>query len=121
MLTAPSAPRLLPTLGPLANAGLATFMLPTSLLPEFSSPDFTAQEKVLNASTKCLITGCSPASQFDQDAVGRSKPQVGSPAVFPVSFKAHRPSVDVDPRAPDRVKLVGEKLFESETAGSDEA
>ena len=37
---APSAPLLLPALDPLADAGLASFMLPTPLLPELSSPHF---------------------------------------------------------------------------------
>ena len=57
MLTAPSAPRLLPTLGPLANAGLATFMLPTSLLPEFSSPDFSLSMLPATLSTQSCFLG----------------------------------------------------------------
>ena len=57
MLTAPSAPRLLPALGPLANAGLATFMLPTSLLPEFSSPDFSLSMLPATLSTQSCFLG----------------------------------------------------------------
>ena len=38
---APSAPRLLPALDPLVDGGIASFMLPTPLLPEFSSPHFS--------------------------------------------------------------------------------
>ena len=57
MLLAPSAPRLLPTLGPLANAGLATFMLPTSLLPEFSSPDFSLSMLPATLSTQSCFLG----------------------------------------------------------------
>ena len=57
MLSVPSAPRLLATCSPLANAGLASLMLPTSLLPEFSSPDFSLSLLPATLSTRSCFLG----------------------------------------------------------------
>lgn len=56
MLSAPSAPRLLASCSPHA-AGLASLMLPTSLLPEFSSPDFSLSLLPATLSTRSCFLG----------------------------------------------------------------
>ena len=77
---APSAPRLLPALGPLADAGLASFMLPTPLLPEFSSPHFSLSLLPTTLSTQscfldeplargALLRGTSTATSRDHTVI----------------------------------------------------
>lgn len=56
MLSTPSAPRLLASCSPHA-AGLASLMLPTSLLPEFSSPDFSLSLLPATLSTRSCFLG----------------------------------------------------------------
>eukprot|EP00964_Phaeocystis_antarctica_P070718 scaffold43083_cov61-Phaeocystis_antarctica.AAC.5 len=74
MLSVPSAPRLLATCSPLANAGLASLMLPTSLLPEFSSPDFSLSLLPATLSTQSCFLG----EPFAREALLRGTTGVAS-------------------------------------------